>query len=43
MKKDRNGKKVRRVGVMGVVERDGYVEAGYEVWVEEGKGKLRGI
>jgi len=35
----------RRVGVMGVVEREGYVQAGYGIYVEvgEGGGKLGSI
>jgi len=35
-KKDRKtGKKFRRVGVMGVVEREGWVQPGYSVFVEQ--------
>lgn len=33
---DRKGR--ARVGVYGIVEREGYVQAGYGVWVDKGKG-----
>ena len=35
-KKDKKtGKRVRRVDIMGVVEREGWVQAGYSVFVEQ--------
>jgi len=32
--KDKKGRMVRKVGVMGVVESEGYVQPGYAVYVE---------
>lgn len=35
--RDKKGRS--KVGVYGVVERDGYVQEGYTIFVEKGKGK----
>jgi hypothetical protein len=44
-KKSKDGKRVRRVGVMGVVEREGYVQPGYVIYVEQPKTRraLKGV
>jgi len=44
-KKGKDGKRVKRVGVMGVVEREGYVQPGYVIYAEQPKTwrALRGV